>query len=86
MQKVEPFDGPNCSRQNYVGDHAQSKRGLLSLKYPIEHGLITDWDAMEKIWEHLFYRCLRCLPEELPQLLTEAPMTPKGHREKMAQV
>jgi actin beta/gamma 1 len=66
-----------------IGDEAQAKRGVLSLSYPIDNGVVTDWEDMERIWNHTFYNELRVAPEEYAVLLTEAPLNPKANREKM---
>ena len=70
----------------FVGDEAQNKREMLSLSYPIERGIVTNWDDMEKIWNHVFYNELCISLDERPVLMSEAALSPKAHREKMTQV
>jgi actin len=74
------------NRDKFVGDEAQAKRGILSIKYPIEHGIVTNWDDLETLWAHAVYNELRIDPTELPFLLTEAPFNPKKNREKMVEI
>ena len=74
------------SKSEYVGDEAQKMRGVLKLSYPIESGIVTSWDLMEKVWEYCFSNELRVDPSEHKVMLTEAPLNPKVNREKMTQL
>ncbi|ORX43614.1 Actin/actin-like protein [Piromyces finnis] len=71
---------------SFIGKRAQELRGLLKIKYPLEHGIVTDWAEMEKIWQYLYSEELKTSPEEHPVLLTEAPLNPIKNREEAAQI
>ena len=84
-------DGVNmCKREYkvYVGDEAQLKyqHDLVTLKHPIEHGIITNCDDMEQLLHHTYYNALRVAPEEHPVLFSETSLNPKANCEKMTQV
>jgi len=73
-------------KSTYVGEEAIQKKGVLTLKYPIDHGIVTNWDDMTKIWHHCFFNELRVTPADQPVMLTEAPRNPKANREKMTEI
>ncbi|XP_013143536.1 PREDICTED: alpha-centractin [Papilio polytes] len=71
----------------FVGPRAEEHRGLLSIKYPMEHGIVTDWNDMERVWNYIYSKDqLSTFAEEHPVLLTEAPLNPRRNREKAAEV
>ena len=53
-----------------VGNQANSFRGNLTLNYPINNGIIENWDYMEKLWQNCFDNELREESYEFPVHLT----------------
>jgi centractin len=51
----------------FIGPKAQELRGLLKIKYPLEHGIVTDWEDMERIWQYIYSEELKTLSEDVGQ-------------------
>lgn len=78
---------PGCVvKEHFMGEEALARKGVLSLTYPLEHGVVRNWEDMEKVWHHIFFDALRVNPEEHAVIVTEAPMNPKKNRERMVEM
>jgi len=69
-----------------VGDEAQKLRMMLQITYPLDNGIIRNWDDMQYVWDYSFYDKLKIKPQESKIMLTEAPMNPQQNRKKMIEV
>ncbi|XP_064513197.1 actin-like [Pseudopipra pipra] len=69
-------------KDSNIEAEAPSKRGILRLKYPTEHGVISNWSDMGKILTSFFLQQTLVLLEEHPTLLTETPLNLKASHGK----
>ena len=73
----------------FIGDEALSKSrssSTYNLSYPIQHGQVENWDAMERFWQQCIFNYLRCDPEDHYFLLTESPLTSPESREYTGEI
>lgn len=65
------------------GDEAAAVRQTLDIKYPVENGIVRNWEDMEHLWDYTFYEKMKIRPEEYKILLTEPPQNPIKNRERL---
>lgn len=85
LTKRKPKGEPDAEPITLVGEKVLEQTGGIDITYAMEHGIIENWDDMERLWRH-GYDTLELDPTEQPVLLTEAPYTPKRVKEKMAEI
>lgn len=70
-----------------VGEEASALRSLLEVSYPMENGVVRNWEDMQHVWDYTFGPTkMNVNPRETKVLLTEPPMNPTSNREKMIEV
>lgn len=70
-----------------VGDEASKLRAMLEVSYPMENGIVRNWEDMCNVWDYTFGpKKMNIDPTNTKILLTEPPMNPLRNREKMIEV
>uniref|UniRef100_A0A8C2EC79 Actin related protein 2b n=1 Tax=Cyprinus carpio TaxID=7962 RepID=A0A8C2EC79_CYPCA len=70
-----------------VGDEASELRSMLEVNYPMENGIVRNWDDMKHLWDYTFGpEKLNIKSRDCKILLTEPPMNPTKNREKIIEV
>lgn len=70
-----------------VGDEASKLRSMLEVTYPMENGIVKNWDDMCHVWDYTFGpEKMNLNPRECKIMLTEPPMNPIKNRERMLEV
>lgn len=69
----------------FIGDEATDATNY-AVKWPIRHGIVEDWDLMERFLEQAIFKYLRAEPEDHYFLLTEPPLNTPENREYLAEI
>eukprot|EP00949_MAST-11_sp_MAST-11-sp1_P000045 g45.t1 len=80
------LDGDIDIKDVMCGDEAAAVRHALEINYPVEKGIVKNWEDMESLWDYTFYEKLEIEPSEKKIMLTEAPLNPKINRQKTVEI
>lgn len=83
---ISRLSPPVVSQTLLLGDSCT--KSLLDLKAarPVQKGCVQDWDAVGDLWSHTFRDLLKIDPHQQKILVTESPLTPAGHRQRLFEV
>jgi actin-like protein 6A len=71
----------------YVGTNSLAfRRDFMEMKSPFDHGLVSDWEMMEQLWDHAFLHQLRIEPSKHPLLISEPSFNTRPLREKLTEL
>jgi actin-related protein 2 len=70
-----------------VGEECTELRQMLEVSYPMENGVVRNWEDMGHLYDYTFGpEKLDIDPKECKLLLTEPPLNPNSNRERLFQV
>ena len=84
LENLADYDTHSSNSFHFYSEQAYSLRGALKLSYPIQNGLIHNWDKFEQIISHSYFDFLKIDPSSVPVFIIDAPQCPFSQRQKLA--
>jgi len=66
-----------------VGDEASKLRSMLEITYPLDNGIVRNWEDALHVWNYAFFEKMKIDPKDHKVLLTEPPMNPLSNQKQM---
>lgn len=86
LRADEAVDETHVLKDIMCGSEAAAMRSSLEISYPVENGIVRNWDDMEKLWDYTFTEKLQVNTPDHKILLTTPPMNPVKNRQKMMEM
>jgi len=77
---------PEMQEDYYFEDDTRRYSPNLDRKYPVQKGIIEDWNAFEKLLKYILDKKLTVNPDEHSILITEPPLNPPANKEKITEL
>ncbi len=84
MRFEEDFKNVNL-KEIMVGDECAEHRAMLDTSYPVENGIVKDWEGMGYLWDYTFHERMKIHPADHKILLTEPPMNPLANKKQIVE-
>jgi actin-related protein 2 len=86
LRADEAIEESQTLKDIMCGDEAAAVRSSLEIRYPVENGIVRNWDDMEKLWDYTFDNKLQIETQGHKILLTAPPMNPVKNQQKMMEM
>ncbi|KAI9834309.1 MAG: Arp2/3 complex subunit, actin nucleation center [Phylliscum demangeonii] len=84
--RTEERAGDVVVKDIMCGDEAAAARSMLQISYPMENGIVKNWEDMQHLYDYTFHEKMKIQPAGRKILLTEPPLNPVRNRERMCEL
>ncbi|KAK3385712.1 actin family [Podospora didyma] len=86
LRSEEKGDSDVVIKDIMCGDEAAAARNFLQISYPMENGIVKNFEDLAHLYDYTFYDKMQVNTRGQKVLLTEPPLNPHANRERLCEL